>query len=105
VIRATLVACALTTALAGCSSKPSDKEILADARQQIYKSCMAKAVSSKAIPGPKFEAFCGCSADRSITALGIEGVRRLRTASAPSAADNEKMKSIGPACLESIGKD
>jgi hypothetical protein len=103
VIRHTLVACALAAGLAGCSSKPSDKEVLADARQQIYKSCMAKGASSKAIPGEKLEAFCGCSADRSITALGIEGVRRLRTASAPSAADNEKMKSIGPACLEQVG--
>jgi len=93
----------VAVALGGCSSKKSDQAILADAKDQILKGCLAKGKATNALPADRLDAFCRCSAGKTVDALGIEGVKRLSKAAAPSAADQEKMKGIPLACLKEAG--
>ncbi|RYI36147.1 MAG: hypothetical protein EON48_00135 [Acetobacteraceae bacterium] len=97
-----LIAIVIAVAAVALTSKKSDKQVMAEAAMQIRKSCQVKGASTNAISANQLQAFCQCSGDKMVAALGIDGVRRLKSADAPSTSDHDKMKAIGPACMAEV---
>ncbi len=94
-----LVAIALFVAVTALTSKKSDKQIIVENRQQLYQSCTAKGATSNVLSSA-LNAFCNCTADKTVAAFGIEGMNRLKSGKGVSAADIEKAKELGITCAQ-----
>ncbi len=102
--RYAIIALLLLAAVIAAISWKSDEELLGQSRQQIRSSCLARAGTSATVQQAQLAAFCDCSADKVVAALGVQGVRQLQWSTTPLEADHERMKAIGPACLAETAK-
>lgn len=84
-------------------SRTSDTRMMAQARQVFHQACVAKGTEQKVLPADRLETFCSCSAEKAVSDLGTDGVKRVNAATSLTPADRELIDSVQKVCLEMAG--
>jgi hypothetical protein len=82
--------------------KISDAQRIELAKQSLKQICSAKGASTTQLSPQVLETYCTCASERSVVELGTEGIKRLSTADALTAKDQEIIKSVQSVCLERL---
>lgn len=90
-------------AAAGCSKKgPTDADVLSGSRKILLSSCKQSGAKLPGITPAQLETFCGCTTEKVIGIMGVDGLRGLATRGAPTEDVNEKLRQAGVECVEQI---
>jgi hypothetical protein len=91
---------AAAVALTGC--RKSDAELVTEAKAKIVEGCKGSASALPDVAADKIDAFCTCSAENVVTALGPDGVRALDDRGELSATEEQMTQQAAMACLDKL---
>ncbi|MBK7659213.1 MAG: hypothetical protein IPJ28_08700 [Betaproteobacteria bacterium] len=91
------------TLVAGCSKKgPTDADVLSGSRKILLSSCRQSGAKLPGITPAQLDTFCGCTTEKVIGIMGVDGLRGLATRGAPTEDVNQKLRQAGEECVEQI---
>jgi hypothetical protein len=82
--------------------KMSDDQRMELAKQSLKQICSSKGAATTQLSPQALETYCTCASERSVVELGVAGVKRLSTADALTAKDQEIIQLVQGICLERL---
>jgi hypothetical protein len=81
-------------------ARPSDAEVVENARSALVAGCARRGAAGSPVPPDRIDAFCGCAAGRVVAELGPDRLRAI--ADDPGAFDAARMAALSVECFHEV---